>query len=136
MCFYLFVRTSRTGALRPTSGPGYGKRARNINGAERHNSKLPRGMYINHDDIVALAQPGNGNRNDDLLANMDREMCSLLSQVSLYCVPLDSMSFVRFARDDNRTPRMWQNERENVNVCVRSKLVFPFIALHPVRKHE
>lgn len=78
-------KRSRTGALRPTSGPGYGKRSRNNNGLERHKSKLPRSMYINHDDIVALACPENNsgpnNRNDDLLASMDREMSSLLSQV-------------------------------------------------------
>lgn len=81
--------SSRTGTLRPTSGPGYGKRVRgsstNNNGLERHKSKLPRGMYINHDDIVALACPdnnGQSNRNDDLLASMDREISSLLSQVS------------------------------------------------------
>lgn len=70
--------------MRPTSGPGYGKRSRNSNGLERHKSKLPRGMYINHDDIVSLAQPENANRNDDLLANMDREMSSLLSQVRYF----------------------------------------------------
>lgn len=75
---------SRTGALRPTSGPGYGKRSRSAqNGLERHKRKPPRGMYINHDDIVALACPENGqvNRSDDLLASMDREVNSLLSQV-------------------------------------------------------
>lgn len=87
---------SRTGALRPTSGPGYGKRSRNNNGLERHKSKLPRGMYINHDDIVALACPENNsgpnNRNDDLLASMDREMSSLLSQVRHFLHFLLSLS--------------------------------------------
>lgn len=86
----LFFR--RTGSLRPTSGPFYGKRSRSINssggaaGVERHKRKPPRGMYINHDDIVALASPDNepasANRGDDLLAGMDREINTLLSQVS------------------------------------------------------
>lgn len=86
----LFFR--RTGSLRPTSGPFSGKRSRSINssggaaGVERHKRKPPRGMYINHDDIVALASPDNepasANRGDDLLAGMDREINTLLSQVS------------------------------------------------------
>lgn len=73
---------SRTGSLRPTSGPTLSKRSRNNtnNGVERHKSKLPRGMYINHDDIVKLASQDN-NRGDDLLTNMDREISTLLSQV-------------------------------------------------------
>lgn len=76
----------RTGSLRPTSGPFYGKRSRgNGTSVERHKRKPPRGMYINHDDIVALACPdnesANSNRNDDLLASMDREISTLLSQV-------------------------------------------------------
>lgn len=73
---------SRTGSLRPTSGPGLSKRSRNTNnGVERHKSKLPRGMYINHDDIVKLASQDSNNRGDDLLTNMDREISTLLSQV-------------------------------------------------------
>lgn len=91
-------KRSRTGALRPTSGPGYGKRSRNNNGLERHKSKLPRSMYINHDDIVALACPENNsgpnNRNDDLLASMDREMSSLLSQVRPFLHNLFPLKFL------------------------------------------
>ena len=73
---------SRTGSLRPTSGPTLSKRSRNNtnNGVERHKSKLPRGMYINHDDIVKLASQDHS-RGDDLLINMDREISTLLSQV-------------------------------------------------------
>lgn len=68
----------RTGNKRPTSGPYFGKRSRDRN-AERHKRKPPRGMYINHDDIVALAR-ANDNQ-DEMLANTDREIVSLLSQV-------------------------------------------------------
>ncbi|XP_052870019.1 REST corepressor 3-like [Anopheles cruzii] len=93
----------RTGALRPTSGPSFmSKRARGSNllgkSGDSHKRRPPKGMYINHDDIVKLASTaqngagsgGNdmmgggvrkGNPNDDLLASMDREIVSLLSQI-------------------------------------------------------
>lgn len=76
----------RTGSLRPTSGPPYmGKRSRNGSGgggsSEKHKRKPPRGMYINHDDIVTLASNPNAN-SDDLLSSMDREVVALMSQVS------------------------------------------------------
>lgn len=76
----------RTGTKRPTTGPYFGKRFRDRN-AERYKRKPPRGMHINHDDIVALA--GSSNNQDELLSNMDREIVALLSQVSklnwIYC---------------------------------------------------
>lgn len=70
--------------MRPTSGPPNGGKRRG-NNFDRHKRKPPRGMYINHDDIVSLAGPENNdeanqNRNH-LLASMDREISSLLSQV-------------------------------------------------------
>ncbi|XP_055308139.1 REST corepressor-like, partial [Sitodiplosis mosellana] len=82
LCRSCFHHWSRTGSLRPTSGPTLSKRSRNNtnNGVERHKSKLPRGMYINHDDIVKLASQDNS-RGDDLLTNMDREISTLLSQI-------------------------------------------------------
>jgi hypothetical protein len=71
---------------------------------ERHKRRPPRGMYINHDDIVALASSAQTqivppaiitptatalnaksnvakSANDDLLASMEREVVSLLTQV-------------------------------------------------------
>ncbi|KNC31329.1 hypothetical protein FF38_01107 [Lucilia cuprina] len=63
--------TRRTGNKRPTSGPYFSKRSSDRN-AERHKRKPPRGMYINHDDIVALAS-ANVNQ-DELLENIDREI--------------------------------------------------------------
>lgn len=80
-------KISRTGTLRPTSGPGLSKRSRHnntSNGVERHKSKLPRGMYINHDDIVTLAKQDSNGRGDDLLTNMEREISTLLTQVRIY----------------------------------------------------
>lgn len=70
----------RTGSLRPTSGPSYlGKRPRNAAG-DKHKRKPPRGMYINHDDIVTLAKNPNA-ESDQLLSTMDREVVALMSQV-------------------------------------------------------
>lgn len=54
LCASCFHHWRRTGALRPTSGPLQGRRCRS-NGQERFKRKPPRGMYINHDDIVSLA---------------------------------------------------------------------------------
>uniref|UniRef100_A0A1B0GKG5 Dna-binding protein n=1 Tax=Lutzomyia longipalpis TaxID=7200 RepID=A0A1B0GKG5_LUTLO len=71
----------RTGNLRPTTGPScFGKRSKNSH--DKHKRKPPRGMHINHDDIVALANPDNdqANRNDELLGAMDREIVSLWCQ--------------------------------------------------------
>ena len=62
----------RTGALRPTTGPSYlgnnsNKRPRSKTGqlyfyhgyhdgaSNKHKRKPPKGMYINHDDVVVLA---------------------------------------------------------------------------------
>uniref|UniRef100_A0A2M4BHA2 Putative dna-binding protein n=1 Tax=Anopheles marajoara TaxID=58244 RepID=A0A2M4BHA2_9DIPT len=87
----------RTGVLRPTSGPScMKKRARGSNilgkSGDSHKRRPPKGMYINHDDIVKLANSEQkiddasggvrkGIPNDDLLAGMDREIVKLLSQI-------------------------------------------------------
>lgn len=94
----------RTGVLRPTSGPSYlgGTKRRtggnnanisaggnggsgttfNTNVSGKHKRKPPRGMYINHDDIVELAGSDiNETKSIELLASMDREVISLLTQV-------------------------------------------------------
>lgn len=97
----------RTGSLRPVCGPvsrrGGPKQA-------RFKHKLPRGIYINHDDLVAMANgsqtaaqlhlpPGDGNnvnnngailghhpqplnQGEFMLKAMDREIVSLKRQVS------------------------------------------------------
>lgn len=58
-----------------------GKRPRNTaGGGEKHKRKPPRGMYINHDDIVTLASNPN-TESDRLLSSMDREVVALMSQV-------------------------------------------------------
>uniref|UniRef100_A0A182P993 SANT domain-containing protein n=1 Tax=Anopheles epiroticus TaxID=199890 RepID=A0A182P993_9DIPT len=94
----------RTGVLRPTTGPSFmNKRTRGSNilgkSGDSHKRRPPKGMYINHDDIVKLASTAQnddgaggtvgsdggggrkGNQNNDLLASMDREIVSLLTQI-------------------------------------------------------
>lgn len=67
----------RTGMLRPTSGPTGGKRGAPL--GARHKRRPPRGMYINHDDLAAVATGPAGNL---MLRAMDRELEALQRQVS------------------------------------------------------
>lgn len=94
LCGSCYHHWRRTGVLRPTSGPTFmNKRARNSNllgkSGDSHKRRPPRGMYINHDDIVKLANTAQNNNNaepnpnDDLLAGMDREIVTLWSQIQL-----------------------------------------------------
>uniref|UniRef100_W8BW02 REST corepressor n=1 Tax=Ceratitis capitata TaxID=7213 RepID=W8BW02_CERCA len=105
----------RTGNKRPTSGPYFGKRSRDRN-SERNKRKPPRGMYINHDDIVTLAR-ANDNQ-DELLANTDREIVSLLSQVQLNKQNIsalkrknsEGLDDVRPVENTNRINSRWSND--------------------------
>ncbi|XP_058826075.1 REST corepressor isoform X1 [Topomyia yanbarensis] len=95
LCGSCYHHWRRTGVLRPTSGPTFmNKRARNSTllgkSADSHKRRPPRGMYINHDDIVKLADSAQitsgateGKPCEDLLAGMDREIVSLWSQIQL-----------------------------------------------------
>ncbi|XP_005189473.2 REST corepressor isoform X1 [Musca domestica] len=115
MCFSCHHHWRRTGNKRPTSGPFFGKRSRDRN-ADRHKRKPPRGMYINHDDIVALAS-ANDNQ-DELLANIDREIVSLLSQVQLNKQNIsalkrknsDNLDDIRPTENANRINARWTND--------------------------
>ncbi|XP_055841578.1 myb-like protein P isoform X1 [Episyrphus balteatus] len=105
----------RTGNKRPTAGPYFGKRYRDRN-ADRHKRKPPRGMHINHDDIVALAS--SSNNQDQLLANTEREIVSLLSQVQLNKQNIssikrknsESLEELRPNESSNRINSRWTNE--------------------------
>ncbi|XP_050069216.1 REST corepressor 3-like [Anopheles maculipalpis] len=113
LCGSCYHHWRRTGVLRPTTGPSFmNKRTRGSNilgkSGDSHKRRPPKGMYINHDDIVKLASTaqngsdgagtggggggivvGNddgggykkGIQSNDLLASMDREIVSLLSQI-------------------------------------------------------
>uniref|UniRef100_A0A182VWQ3 REST corepressor n=1 Tax=Anopheles minimus TaxID=112268 RepID=A0A182VWQ3_9DIPT len=102
LCGSCYHHWRRTGVLRPTTGPSFmNKRTRGSNilgkSGDSHKRRPPKGMYMNHDDIVKLAstaQNGDGGivgndgdsnkkgiQNNDLLASMDREIVSLLTQI-------------------------------------------------------
>lgn len=78
----------RTGTMRPLCGPS-GRRGPGAK-QQRFKHRLPRGIYINHDDLVAMAtgpqpgdapQPGLVNQGEAMLKAMDREIISLKRQV-------------------------------------------------------
>ena len=77
---------NRTGNLRPTTGPAR-KDGSKAGGGQKYNALLknsgkpPKGMYINHDDLVALATGPQG-QGDQLLKSMDREIVSYKRTVS------------------------------------------------------
>lgn len=90
---HFFVRSSvrRTGNRRPISGPESftpSKRAAHSQSAaaaaDRSKRKPPRGMYINHDDLTALA----GCKNPcEYLAEGERKIAALMAEVrNVICI--------------------------------------------------
>jgi len=78
MCGTCHQYYNRTGQLRPTTGPGR-KDGSKAGGTQKYNALLknsgkpPKGMYINHDDLVSLAT-GPSSQGEQLLKSMDREI--------------------------------------------------------------
>ncbi|XP_069359814.1 REST corepressor 1 isoform X3 [Maniola hyperantus] len=88
LCQACLVHARRTGTMRPLCGPS-GRRGPGSK-QQRYKHRLPRGIYINHDDLVAMAtgpqpgdalQPGLVNQGEAMLKAMDREIISLKRQV-------------------------------------------------------
>ncbi|CAG4961831.1 unnamed protein product [Colias eurytheme] len=88
LCQACLVHARRTGSMRPLCGPA-GRRGPGSKRV-RYKHRLPRGIYINHDDLVAMAtgpqpgdppQPGLVNQGEAMLKSMDREIISLKRQV-------------------------------------------------------
>ncbi|XP_063230264.1 REST corepressor 1 isoform X2 [Bacillus rossius redtenbacheri] len=83
MCSTCFQHWRRTGSVRPTTGPV--KRDRHCHVLLRHKRKPPKGMYINHDDLVAMASgppaAAPSAQGEQMLKAMDREIVSLKRQV-------------------------------------------------------
>ncbi|XP_057670894.1 REST corepressor 1 isoform X2 [Diorhabda carinulata] len=114
LCNSCFQHWRRTGTLRPTSGPTGGKRGTPL--GARHKRKPPRGMFINHDDLAAMAS---GNTGVVMLKAMDRELDSLQRQIqqnkqtisSLKRKHSDSIEDLRPATETNtRYNARWTNE--------------------------
>ncbi|XP_046664944.1 REST corepressor 3-like isoform X1 [Homalodisca vitripennis] len=77
MCNTCYTHWRRTGNLRPTVGP---TKPRDRQLLLRNKRKPPRGMYVNHDDLVAMASGPTG-QGEQMLKAMDREIVSLKRQV-------------------------------------------------------
>lgn len=76
MCGTCHQFWTRTGQIRPTTGPMRKDGVKPNRAIFRNSTKPPKGMHINHDDLVALATgpPGQG---ETLLKSLDREIVSL-----------------------------------------------------------
>ncbi|CAH1159503.1 unnamed protein product [Phaedon cochleariae] len=123
LCNSCYQHWRRTGLLRPTSGPvagGPGKRHGGAGGGPlgaRHKRRPPRGMFINHDDLAAMAS---GNTGVTVLRAMDRELDSLQRQIqqnkqnisSLKRKHSDSVEDLRAAGEGQpgRFNARWSNE--------------------------
>ncbi|XP_065345349.1 REST corepressor 1 isoform X5 [Cloeon dipterum] len=83
LCTTCYSYFKRTGGLRPTTGP-IRREGRPIqhNFLLRNKRKPPRGMYINHDDLVSMAT-GPAGQGENMLKAMDREIVSLKRLVQL-----------------------------------------------------
>ncbi|KAL1131384.1 hypothetical protein AAG570_011001 [Ranatra chinensis] len=80
LCNSCYTHWRRTGSIRPTVGPAK-PRDRHANSVlARSKRKPPRGMYINHDDLVVMSS-GSPQQGDSILKAMDREIVSLKRQV-------------------------------------------------------
>lgn len=71
----------RTGSVRPTIGPAKPRDRHTHSLILRNKRKPPRGMYINHDDLIAMAS-GPAGQGEQMLKAMDREIVSLKRQVA------------------------------------------------------
>lgn len=67
--------------MRPTTGPVRREGRPLPHSLLRHKRKPPRGMYINHDDLVCMAT-GPAGQGESMLKAMDREIVSLKRLVS------------------------------------------------------
>ncbi|XP_054261662.1 REST corepressor 3 isoform X3 [Macrosteles quadrilineatus] len=76
MCNTCFTHWKRTGNLRPTVGP---TKPRDRQLLLRNKRKPPRGMYVNHDDLVAMAS-GPAGQGEQMLRATDREIVALKRQ--------------------------------------------------------
>ncbi|XP_063703116.1 REST corepressor 1-like [Culicoides brevitarsis] len=80
LCSSCHHHFKRTGILRPISAPKhFGKRSQTSDNG-KYKKHPPKGIYFNHDDIVALAQakqnPGTRNKQSDIVVGMERECAS------------------------------------------------------------
>ena len=82
MCGTCHQYYTRTGNVRPTSAPIRKDGSKSKHSLFKNNNQPPKGMYVNHDDLVALAT-GPVSQGESLLKSMDREIVSYKRVVSL-----------------------------------------------------
>ncbi|CAH0393659.1 unnamed protein product [Bemisia tabaci] len=80
MCTACFLHWSKTGSLRPTSAPARLRDKSSSAMLNHHKRKPPRGMYVNYDDLVAMAAGPQG-QGEQMLRALEREVISLKRQV-------------------------------------------------------
>ncbi|KAK6618361.1 hypothetical protein RUM44_002813 [Polyplax serrata] len=86
MCNTCYVHWRKTGNVRPTVGPLRGRDRHSYN-VFKKKAKPPRGMHIDHEDLVSLASQ----HSQTLFINLDREISSLKWQVQNNKQTLSSM---------------------------------------------
>ncbi|KAF6204720.1 hypothetical protein GE061_018881 [Apolygus lucorum] len=117
LCNSCYTHWRRTGATRPTIGPAK-PRDRHANSVlARSKRKPPRGMYINHDDLVIISadSPQNG---EVILKALDREIVSLKRQVqankqtisALKSKTAEGLGELRPSDNNSRINTRWTNE--------------------------
>ena len=103
MCGTCHQYFQRTGHVRPTTAPmrkeGTAKAGTQRSSIFKNNSRPPKAMYINHDDLVALATGPNA-QGEQLLKSMDREIVSYKRVVQNNKQLLSSVS--RKAKDSKK----------------------------------
>lgn len=123
----------RTGILRPISAPKiFGKRSQpNDNG--KYKKYPPKGIYFNHDDIVALAQASQNpeqNKQHDIVVGMERECASHWTRIQYNKQKLSkSRSQVHMALSESLKPD------SNNRVSVRWTNDEYLLAVQGVRNH-
>lgn len=115
---------ARTGQMRPTTGPMRKDGIKQKHSVFRNSSQPPKGMHINHDDLVALAT-GPPEQGEALLRALDREIVGLKRQVQSNKQLLSSLHRKARVRDiraqhpyrprvtpdpNNRINARWTNE--------------------------
>ncbi|BES92865.1 Rest corepressor [Nesidiocoris tenuis] len=117
LCNSCYTHWRRTGATRPTIGPTK-PRDRHANSVlPRSKRKPPRGMYINHDDLVMISTD-NSQEGDAMLKSLDREIVSLKRQVqsnkqtisALKTKTCDGLGDLRPSDNNSRINTRWTNE--------------------------
>ncbi|XP_014239877.1 REST corepressor 3 isoform X2 [Cimex lectularius] len=117
LCNSCYTHWRRTGSIRPTVGPAK-PRDRHANSVlARSKRKPPRGMYINHDDLVVLSSdcPQHG---EVIIKAMDREIISLKRQVQfnkqvlsgLRAKTSKGLGTLRPADNNSRINSRWTND--------------------------